>query len=133
MRIIGHGVDLASIERVGAMLERHGDRFLGRCFTPAEAAYALASPKLRDERLAARFAAKEAAFKAVGTGWRHGIAWTDAEVFLLPSGAPTLQLRGALLRFATRQKINRWFLSLSHANGMAMASAIGVHEDLSTD
>lgn len=133
MRIIGHGVDIASVGRVGEMLARHGDRFLERCFTPQEAAYALASPRRAPERLAARFAAKEAAMKAVGTGWRHGVAWTDAEVVLLPSGAPTLRVSGELRRFSIQRRINGWLISLSHADGFAIASVIATFEDRSTD
>src|SRR5690606_18116699 len=91
--IIRHGPDIVPAARIAKLLADHGDRFLARCFTPAEAAYA-ASAGRRDERLAARFAAKEAALKAIGTGWRSGIAWTDVEVVRLPAGEPTLRVSG---------------------------------------
>ena len=88
MHIVGHGIDLVEVSRIAELLERHGERFLERCFTAAERGYSDASVKRREEHLAARFAAKEAVLKALGTGWRDGIAWTDIEVVRRPSGQP---------------------------------------------
>lgn len=128
--IVGHGVDLADVARVGRSIEEQGERFLERVFTASERAYADSGGKRRMERYAARFAAKEAAFKAVGTGWRSGIAWTDAEVGALPSGAPTLTVRGELARFAVERceeaggREAVWTISLSHTETIAMASVI---------
>lgn len=110
------------------MIEKHGERFLERCFTPGERAYA-EGRKRRDEHLAARFAAKEAALKAIGTGWRSGIAWTDVEVVVAPSGAPSLNLSGVAADIARDLGLSELLVSLSHAGGFAMASVIGVGAD----
>ncbi|MEM6314067.1 MAG: holo-ACP synthase, partial [Planctomycetota bacterium] len=80
MQLLGHGIDIVEVARVRGLLEKHGRRFEQRCFTAAEVAYANRRPKRAAEHLAARFAAKEAVLKALGTGQRHGIAWTDVEV-----------------------------------------------------
>ena len=81
--IVGTGVDIAEVERIQAAVERFGDRFLRRVFTPAEVRYCMAKPNSA-ERLAARFAAKEAGMKAIGTGLRYGVTWQDVEVVRLP-------------------------------------------------
>jgi holo-[acyl-carrier protein] synthase len=106
------------------MLEDHGDRFTERCFTEGERAYADASAAVRGERYAARFAAKEAVLKALGTGLREGIDWQDIEVLRDAAGAPSLEISGAAAVLAATRGIRRWFVSLSHAGGMAMASVI---------
>jgi len=124
LNAIAHGIDLVEVSRIAAMVDRHGDRFLERVFTPGERAYALESRKRGEERLAARFAAKEAVLKALGTGWRSGIAWTDVEVVSLPSGAPELRLSGRAAEIARERGIERWLLSLSHTSVAAIASAI---------
>jgi len=125
MGFLGHGVDLVEVSRIADMVDRHGDRFLTRCFTESERKYALGR-KRRDEHLAARFAAKEAALKAIGTGWRSGIAWTDVEVILAPSGAPSVRLSGRADEIAGDLGVTDWLLSLSHAGGFAIASAIAL-------
>jgi holo-[acyl-carrier protein] synthase len=122
--MIAHGVDIVEVERIAGMLERHGQHFLDRVFTPAEQAYAAAS-KRQHEHLAARFAAKEAALKAIGTGWRDGIAWTDVEVLSLPSGQPMLHLHGRASEVAGQLGIASWAISLSHTSNYAVASVIG--------
>ena len=88
--IVGTGVDLAEVPRIRASIERFGARFVERIFTPAEIAYVERKAN-RYERYAARFAAKEAGMKAIGTGWRRGVTWQDFEVANLPSGKPTLR------------------------------------------
>lgn len=123
--VIGHGVDLVETARIALMVDEHGERFLERCFTQGERDYAM-SRKRRDEHLAARFAAKEAVLKALGTGWRSGIAWTDVEVTIDPSGAPGVRLSGQAARLASEMGATDWKLSLSHAAGFAMASAIAI-------
>ena len=123
MTIIGHGVDLVDVARIAESVERHGQRFLDRVFTRAEQAYAGES-KRRFEHLAARFAAKEAALKALGTGWRSGIAWTDIEVTTEPSGAPALCITGCAAEIAAERGIAAWHISLSHTEAQAMASVI---------
>jgi holo-[acyl-carrier protein] synthase len=119
-----HGIDIVEVPRIAEMIERHGEHFLARCFTAAELAYCQAG-KRRDEHLAARFAAKEAVLKALGTGWRSGIAWTDVEVQKLPSGQPTLLLHNRAAELAREQGISSWALSLSHTAAYAVASVIG--------
>lgn len=123
--VIAHGIDLAEVSRIGAMVERHGDRFLTRCFTPAELAYANPARR-RNEHLAARFAAKEAVFKAIGTGWARGVGWLDCEVTRDPSGAPGVRLSGRAAEIASALGIAAWLLSLSHSGGLAIASAVAL-------
>ncbi|MFA9477033.1 holo-ACP synthase [Phycisphaerales bacterium AB-hyl4] len=126
MRILGHGIDLVDTPRVAHMLEVHGQRFLSRCFTEGEQAYAAANHKRQVEHLAGRFAAKEAILKALGTGWTGGIGWTDAEVVREPSGRPTVRLHGRCAVVAAEMGIETWWLSITHVKGQAMASAIAV-------
>ena len=94
MRIIGFGSDLCRIDRIEAVLARHGDRFTRRIFTEREIARADARPLTRAGTYAKRFAAKEACAKALGTGFRQGVFFRDMGVANLPSGAPTLRLTG---------------------------------------
>lgn len=99
MQIIGHGIDLVETDRIAHLLDEYGQRFLTRCFTEAEASYA-AHRRRQIEHLAGRFAAKEAILKVLGTGWRDGIAWTDAEIIRLPSGQPFVVLHGMCKQLA---------------------------------
>ncbi|MBX3364196.1 MAG: holo-ACP synthase [Phycisphaeraceae bacterium] len=124
MPILGHGIDLVSVSRIGAMIDRHGAHFLGRVFTLAEQSYCERNAKRRLEHYAARFAAKEAVLKALGTGWRDGIAWTDVEVVLEPSGKPTIALTGRASSIALSEGVTTIHLSLSHTGDFATASAI---------
>ncbi|MSQ91302.1 MAG: holo-[acyl-carrier-protein] synthase [Phycisphaerales bacterium] len=121
-----HGIDLVDVERIERMLAEHGERFLERVFTPSEQAYAQSGGARRADRLAARFAAKEAIFKAIGTGLRSGMSWTEIEVRVLPSGAPAIALSGRVAEVAEEQGISGWLVSLSHAGGFAFASVIGL-------
>ena len=118
--ILGTGIDLAEVDRIQASIERHGQRFIQRIYTPGEIAYVERKAN-RYERYAARFAAKEAGMKAIGTGWRRGVTWHDFEVANLPSGRPTLQLHGKAAEFAAQLGVKRVSLSLTHtaAHGMA--------------
>jgi holo-[acyl-carrier protein] synthase len=118
--ILGTGIDLAEVDRIQASVERHGDRFLNRIYTPGEIAYVERKAN-RFERYAARFAAKEAGMKAIGTGWRRGVRFLDFEVANLPSGRPTLKLHGKAAEYAAEMGVKRIALSLTHtkANGMA--------------
>ena len=122
--VLGHGVDLAEVARIERMLAEHGDRFRERVFTANERLYADAGGRRAAERYAARFAAKEAAFKAIGTGWRSGIAWTDAEVVHGADGAPTLRVHGELARLAGERGVTAWRISLTHTDSVALASVI---------
>lgn len=119
-----HGVDLVEIERIEHMLREHGARFVQRCFTDAEAAYADRSGARRAQHFAARFACKEAVLKALGTGWRGGIAWTDIEVVRDANGAPELRLTGRCRELASEIGIADWAVSLSHGGAYAMASVV---------
>ena len=119
-----HGIDLVEVARIERMIADHGERFLERVFTGHERGDCEATPARRAERLAARFAVKEAALKALGTGWRSGIAWTDVETRLEPSGAPVLRLHGRARELAQEQGLVRWIVSISHAGGLATASVI---------
>jgi len=124
MRIIAHGIDLVDIARVERMLAVHGHRFEERCFSPGERAYANAGRRRRAERFAVRLACKEAVMKALGTGWRSGIAWTDIEVVRSPSGQPHIALAGRSAAAAAHLGIDQWHLSLTHTESQAAASVI---------
>jgi len=122
--IVGSGVDLCEVERIKkAICSSHGQRFVERVFTPREIAYAQrkANPY---ERYAARFAAKEAAMKALGTGWRHGVRWRDIEVANTPGGKPTLKLEGVAREFADRLGVKNISLSITHSGNLALAQVI---------
>lgn len=121
--IVGHGVDLVEVARVARSVDRFGERFLERVFTAGERAYAGDGPR-RDEHLAARFAAKEAVLKALGTGWAQGAGWTDVEVVREASGKPGLVLHGKAAALASGIGATRWHLSLTHTGTMAMASVV---------
>ena len=122
--IVGSGVDLAEVDRIRAACERYGTRFIERVFTPAEIAYIERRPAGRYERYAARFAAKEAGMKAIGTGWRRGVRWQDFEVANLSSGKPTLMFHGAAARFASALGVKNIALSLTHTATEALAYVI---------
>jgi holo-[acyl-carrier protein] synthase len=121
--IVGTGVDIAETVRIEHVLSRHGERFSGRLFTPEEIAYCERF-KNKAERYAARFAAKEAAFKALGTGWREGVRWLDVEVTHLPSGKPELVLRGRAEELARQLGVTRTSVSISHSDHYVVAQVI---------
>jgi len=121
--ILGTGVDLIEIERIEQALQRHGDRFLRRLFTPAEIAYATSSEVHATRRLAARFAAKEATLKAFGSGLRN-VKWTDMEVQRDTLGKPTLRLSGRLAEIAAERGVTALHLSLSHSKDYAIAQVV---------
>jgi len=121
--IVGLGLDIAEIDRIEAAIVRHGAPILERLFTPSEVAYC-ESYKNRFERYAGRFASKEAAMKALGTGWRHGVRWRDIEVTREPSGKPTLGLEGVARTFADRLGVKNISLSITHSGNFALAQVI---------
>jgi holo-[acyl-carrier protein] synthase len=121
--IVGTGVDLAEVPRIARSIERFGDRFVRRIFTPAEIAYVERKAN-RFERYAARFAAKEAGMKAIGTGWRHGVTWQDFEVANLPSGKPTLRFHGVAAKVADKLGVKNVALSITHTADLGMAHVI---------
>ena len=121
--ILGVGVDLVRIDRVTGLLERHGQRALAKLFTAGEAERCREG-RHPPESFAARFAAKEAFFKALGTGWGRGGAWTDVEVVSAPSGAPSLRLAGAAAALAEERGIRHIHLSLTHSDDTAAAFVV---------
>ncbi len=121
--ILGTGVDLAEVPRIRASIERFGAKFVDRVYTQAEIAYVERKAN-KYERYAARFAAKEAGMKAIGTGWRHGVTWQDFEVSNLPSGRPTLKLRGVAAQVAEKLGVRTISLSLTHTSELGMAHVI---------
>ncbi|HTS61487.1 MAG TPA: holo-[acyl-carrier-protein] synthase [Candidatus Acidoferrales bacterium] len=121
--IVGTGVDLAEVRRIRASIERFGLRFTERIFTPAEIAYVERKAN-RFERYAARFAAKEAGMKAIGTGWKRGVRWQDFEVANLPTGKPTLRLHGVAAQVALRLGVKNISLSMTHTSELGMAHVI---------
>ena len=121
--IVGSGVDLCEVPRIESAIARHGRRFIERVFTEREIEYA-ESKANRYERYAARFAAKEAGMKALGTGWRGGIAWRDFEVANLSSGRPTLRFHGKAAELAEKMGVHNIALSLTHTAAQALAMVI---------
>lgn len=121
--IVGTGIDIAEVPRIAASIERFGDRFLQRVFTEGEIRYCDAKAN-RAERYAARFAAKEAAMKALGTGWNYGVRWRDIEVSRKPGGRPTLLFHGKAAEFAAKLKATNVALSLTHTAEEAIAQVI---------
>jgi holo-[acyl-carrier protein] synthase len=121
--IVGLGLDIAEIDRIEAAIGRHGAPFIERLFTPGEVAYC-ESHKNRFERYAARFAAKEAAMKALGTGWRRGVRWRDIEVTRETGGKPVLRLAGVARELADRLGVKNISLSITHSGNLALAQVI---------
>ena len=119
--IVGTGIDLIEIARIQQSIDRYGQRFLDRIFTADEQAYCLRK-KRSAESFAARFAAKEAGAKALGTGISHGVSWLEIEVVRFPSGRPGLRFHGRALQFAARLGATRASLSLTHSTELSMAS-----------
>ena len=121
--IVGLGVDMEEITRLREVIERHGKIFLERIFTPAEIAYC---ERHRDpvERYTARFAAKEATMKALGTGWSKGVRWRDIEVTRMPGGRPTIVLHGVAGKHAERMGARHISLSITHSGNFALAEVI---------
>ncbi len=127
MRIFGHGIDVVEIDRIQRMIDDHADRFLERCFTPEERFHGEGGRRYA-EHIAARFAAKEAAMKALGTGLSSGISWTDFSIHAEATGKPRLIVAGVAAQLAWHHSIHEWHVSLSHTDGIAMASVIAVSE-----
>jgi holo-[acyl-carrier protein] synthase len=121
--IVGTGVDITEVPRIASTIQRFGERFVKRVFTEREIRYC-ESKQNKTERYAARFAAKEAALKAIGTGWRRGITWRDVEVTREPSGRPTLAFHGIAAEFASKLGVRRVHISLSHTVEHAIAHVI---------
>jgi len=121
--IVGLGIDIIEVSRMREAMERRGAALKKRVFTPAEIAYC-ESHRDPYERYAARFAAKEAGMKALGTGWRRGVRWVDFEVVRLSSGKPTLVLHGKAHEFAAKLGVKNISLTLTHTRDTALAQVI---------
>ena len=121
--IVGLGVDIAEVERVQGAIERQGERFLKRVYTEKERAYC-EKFKNKYERFAGRWAVKEAAMKALGTGWRHGIRWKDVEVTRDASGKPSLELHGVAKQIAEKLGVKNVAVTITHTEIQALAQVI---------
>ena len=121
--IVGSGIDLVEIGRIQRSMDRHGSRFLDRVYTAAEQAYCL-SKRNSAESFAARFAAKEAGAKALGTGISYGVSWLEIEVVREAGGRPTLRFHGRAAQIAASLGVGRAALSITHTAALAMASVV---------
>jgi holo-[acyl-carrier protein] synthase len=126
MAIVGTGIDIIEVERVQRALTRTiiAERFRQRVFTEAEIVYCESRGRPRYQSYAARFAAKEAAMKALGTGWNRNVGWNEIEVVRQPGQAPTIVLHGKTAQFARHRNISRLHLSISHTAAVAIAHVI---------
>ena len=127
MQIVAHGIDLVDCPRIEQMIARHDERFINRVFTETEQAYAEAN-RNKVEKLAGRFAAKEAVLKLMGTGWRGKIAWTDIEVKNNEMGQPEVTLTGQVKEIAEKLGIEHISISITHTANFAIASAVALAE-----
>jgi holo-[acyl-carrier protein] synthase len=121
--IVGLGVDITEVDRMEAAIARRGRPFLRRLFTPAEILYC-EKHRHSAERFAGRFAAKEAAMKALGTGWARGVRWIDIEIVREPSGKPTLKLSGAARAIAASLGVVHIAVTITHDGNTALAQVI---------
>src|SRR5580693_9480734 len=119
--LVGTGIDIIEIDRIQASIDRFGERFLGRIFTAGEIEYCMRKKKAA-ESFAARFAAKEAGAKALGTGIQHGVSWKELEVQRPPGSRPTLALSGRARAIAGQLGVTRVSLSITHTASLAMAA-----------
>jgi|SRR6516165_11473466 holo-[acyl-carrier protein] synthase len=121
--IVGIGVDITEVDRIRRSIERFGLRFVERIFTREEIRYC-ESKANKNERYAARFAAKEAAMKAIGTGWSRGVTWLDVEVRRVPGHRPTIAFHGRAAEFLAQLGAAHAHLSLTHTDQFALAQVI---------
>lgn len=128
MQILGIGTDIIECLRIAKMIERHGERFVSRVFTPLEIEYC-ATRRAATQHYAGRWAAKEAIMKALGTGWVRGVNWTDIEIRNEPGGKPSTAFRGALRDLVAALGVSDVLLSISHCRTHAVAYAMAVIED----
>ena len=121
--VVGIGLDLAEVDRIEAAIAKHGERFLTRVYTEAERRYC-ESKSNKFERFAGRFAAKEAAMKAIGTGWKRGVAWRDFEVMRAPSGQPIIVFHGKAAEIANAMKVKKALVTITHSEKSAIAQVL---------
>lgn len=128
MKVLGIGTDITECLRIARMIERHGEIFLERVYTPAEIAYCH-SRKQAVQHFTGRWAAKEAVLKALGTGWIKGISWLDVEIANRPGGQPQVILRDGAKRVAEDRGIKEVLISISHCRSHATAFAIAIGDE----
>jgi holo-[acyl-carrier protein] synthase len=127
MNVLGIGTDITEVLRIAQMIERHGELFVDRVYTPAEIEYCRAR-KMATQHFAGRWAAKEAVLKALGTGWRRGISWRDIEITNGTGGRPQATLKGGTQEMADKMGIRCILVSISHCRGHATAFAVALDE-----
>jgi holo-[acyl-carrier protein] synthase len=125
LNVIGHGIDLVVVAELRRWIDDPRDPLIPRCFVQAEFDE-IGNGADRVERLAGRFAAKEAVLKALGTGFGAGVAFTDVMIHRAPGSAPEVRLAGGAANAAAALGVTAWRLSITHAGGMAMASALAL-------
>lgn len=125
VNVVGHGIDLVDVAEMKRWIEDPRDPLIPRCFVQAELDE-IGDAADRIERLAGRFAAKEAVLKALGTGFGAGVAFTDVVIHRTPGAAPEVQLRGGAAKTANALGVTTWRLSISHTGGLAMASVLAL-------
>lgn len=125
--VAGHGLDIVDIEDFSRLFSEPAVNFLDRHFTDNELT-AVGGGVTQIQRLAGRFAVKEAVMKALGVGWGNGVAFTDVEVITLESGAPKVILKRKLAALEQERGITRWFVSVSHTSAVAVASVIAISD-----
>ncbi len=123
--VIGIGTDIIECVRIAKMIEKHGELFLNRVYTRNEIAYC-SCRKSANQHYAGRWAAKEAVLKALGTGWAHGIQWTDVEVVNEIGGRPYIELDGQAKTISLQQGIHKILISISHCRSYAIAYATAI-------
>ncbi len=125
--IFGVGTDITECLRIARMIERHGELFIARVYTPEEIRYCQ-NRKQATQHFAGRWAAKEAVLKALGTGWRRGISWRDIEIRATPSGRPVVALRGVIRELVEQLGVTRILVSISHCRTHATAYAMAIRK-----
>ena len=131
MNVLGVGTDITEVLRIAQMIERHGELFVDRVYTPTEIEYCRAR-KMATQHFAGRWAAKEAVLKALGTGWRRGISWRDIEITNAAGGRPQAVLQGGTREMAEKMGIRCILVSISHCRSHATAFAVALDEMPST-
>jgi holo-[acyl-carrier protein] synthase len=126
--ILGIGTDITECLRVARMIERHGELFINRVYTPEEIRYCQRR-KQATQHFAGRWAAKEAVLKALGTGWRKGISWRDIEIRSRRGGRPVVAVRGAVKELVEQSGAAEILVSISHCHTHAVAYAIALGKD----
>jgi holo-[acyl-carrier protein] synthase len=126
--LIGIGTDITECLRIARMIERHGELFINRVYTPLEIKYCQ-SRKQATQHFTGRWAAKEAILKALGTGWRRGISWLDVEIRNEPGGKPIVALRGGAKDVVEQLGIREIQVSISHCRSHATAFAVAVGKE----